>query len=206
MKHFNPIKKGILLFYLSYWLFTFCSTQDYVNWVVENLLVFLFAGFFLWQKKSFESLSTFSFACVFLFVLQHISGSQYAYTHHPLGLWLKNLLHTERNMYDRIVHFNFGLLIVLPLKEFLGMRTDLSDSWCSRVAFLLICTLAGVFELLEWIIGGLLFPETGTDYVGTQGDIWDAQKDMAVAMVAAGLVLIVYRYFMRSKSMKVSSS
>lgn len=122
----------------------------------------------------------------------HVSGSQYAYTHHPIGIWMKDAFQLQRNGFDRLVHFNFGFLITLPLIEYSILKLKVDHKLASVLAFLIISTFAAMFEFIEWIIGGVLFPETGTDYVGTQGDIWDPQKDIALAMLASLLVVTLF--------------
>lgn len=194
------VRNGLIVLFIMYWCFTFIQTKDMVNWLVENLPVFLFVLFFLWQRKTILSISMLSFVCIVLFVLMHISGSQYAYTHHPIGIWMKEVFHLQRNGFDRFVHFNFGFLITLPLTEFIKRKLQISNQLSGLMAFLFISTLAATFELIEWIIGGVLFPETGADYVGTQGDIWDPQKDIALAMLASLLVLIICQITRQLKS------
>jgi putative membrane protein len=190
---FSAVKKSLILLFLGYWFYTFSQTHDYLNWVVENLLVFIFVGFFIWQLNTFKNSTLFSFTCIFLFVMMHISGSQYAYTHHPIGIWMKDAFHLQRNGFDRLVHFSFGLLITIPLQEYIVQKLEVKQKLASMISFLWISTFAAVFELIEWIIGGVLFPETGTDYVGTQGDVWDPQKDIALAMIASLTILLAYK-------------
>lgn len=189
---FSTSRRVLLLVFLSYWIYTFMHTHDYTNWVVENLLVFIFVFFFLVQKDTFKRFTLLSFSCIFCFVMMHVSGSQYAYTHHPIGIWMKDAFHLQRNGFDRLVHFNFGFLITLPLIEYSELKLKINSNLASIFAFLIISTQAATFELIEWIIGGVLFPETGTDYEGTQGDEWDPQKDIALAMLASLVIVSVY--------------
>jgi putative membrane protein len=197
---YNKSKLALLVCFFAYWIYTFISTHDKQNWFIENGLVFIFIAFYASQKNMGKLFSTLSFTCLFLFIMMHISGSQYAYTHHPLGEWLRNALGTSRNMYDRIVHFSFGFLIALPLKEFIQQKTNYTGTLASTLSFLWISTLAMVFELIEWIVGGVIFKEASDDYVGTQGDVWDPQKDMALAFVGAALVLFVIGRFLNRKA------
>lgn len=200
MAGFSKFKLTLIFLFLAYWIFTFCKTHDYVNWFIENLLVFIFVTFFIIQRQAFRQLSSFAFVCVFLFVMMHVSGSQYAYTHHPIGIWMKDFFHLQRNGFDRVVHFCFGLFITIPLKEFIEIK--FTTRFATILAILWICTMAGVFEIIEWTIGGVLYPETGTDYVGTQGDVWDAQKDMALAMIASVFIIGLFHLFYLFKKSK----
>ncbi len=196
---YNKPKLALIGCFLAYWLFTFFSTHDMQNWLIENGLVFIFIAFYFTQKNMGKMFTTFSFGCLFLFIMLHVSGSQYAYTHHPLGEWLREALGTTRNMYDRIVHFSFGFLIAMPLKEFIQFKTNCTNRLATTLSFLWLSTMAMVFELIEWIVGGVIFKDASDDYVGTQGDVWDPQKDMALAVVGAFLILYVLGKFLPKK-------
>lgn len=188
-----PLSRTFLIVcFAVYWTLTFILTHDYLNWVVENLLVFIFVFWAFFKYDLLKRISFLAYLCIFLFVMMHVSGSQYAYTHHPIGIWMKDAFHLQRNGFDRLVHFNFGFLITLPLIEYSILKLKVDHKLASVLAFLIISTFAATFELIEWIIGGVLFPETGTDYVGTQGDIWDPQKDIALAMLASLLVVSLF--------------
>jgi putative membrane protein len=104
-----------------------------------------------------------------------------------MGFWLKETLELERNHYDRLVHFLFGLLFSYPLREVVMRGARVSGSWCYVLSFALALSLSSFYEILEWGAAEILDPEAILAFLGTQGDVFDAQKDAVLA--AAGVIL-----------------
>lgn len=124
------------------------------------------------------------------FLVLHTVGSHYTYSEVPLGFWVRDALDLGRNHYDRFVHFAFGLLLLRPIRE-LGFRGHELD----RPTTLFFCIAAVAwwsvgYELVEWLVARLADPAAGTAYLGTQGDEWDAQKDMGLALLGATLAAV----------------
>lgn len=121
-----------------------------------------------------------------LFLVLHSIGAHYTYSHVPLGDWMRDAFGLARNHYDRVVHFSFGLLMLRPVRE-VGFRPGREPG---RVA-LFYFSVAGValwsllYEVTEWVVAAVVDPAAGTAYLGTQGDQWDAEKDMALAFLGA---------------------
>lgn len=139
--------------------------------------------------------SDLSYGFILLFLMLHVYGAKYAYADNPFGFWMQHTFHTARNPYDRLVHTSFGLLMAYPMRELLLRKFRAGKRWSWVLPVELVLSLSGAFELIEWSIADVFFPAQGQNYVGTQGDIWDAQKDMAVAtcgaliaMLAGGLI------------------
>lgn len=103
--------------------------------------------------------------------MSHIFGAQHSYAEAPLGYWLMEAFELERNPYDRVVHFSFGLLLAYPLRDYFMNKFK----WPTWVCWVLPAEITSL----------------GSDYLGTQGDPWDAQKDMAMAFCGAILGLIL---------------
>lgn len=110
---------------------------------------------------------------------------KYAYAENPFDFWLQRIFHAVRNPYDRIVHTSFGLLIAYPMRALLIRRFGVPQRYAWILPVELVLSRSGLFELVEWSIADVFFPAQGKNYVGTQGDIWDAQKDMFVATTGA---------------------
>ncbi len=128
-------------------------------------------------------------------------GAQYEYTKHPLGDWFKNNYSLWRNPYDRIVHFSFGFLLVTPLQELLVKKLNVIGRWHYILPCEIILSFACIFELIEWTVAELTTKETGETYVATQGDVWDAHKDIVVALLGATIVM-TFKYFKNKKTAK----
>jgi putative membrane protein len=99
----------------------------------------------------------------------------------------------ERNHYDRIVHFAFGLLIAYPMREILLRKSGLNRSWSYFITVNCIMAFSAAYEVIEAITAEIVSPELGAAYLGTQGDEWDAQKDAFLAFSGAvGAMLITW--------------
>lgn len=120
-----------------------------------------------------------------------------SYTYNQLGIWMQNIFQLKRNPYDRIVHFSFGLLVVIPIQDYLINRLKTPLKWSYSLSVLVILGLATIFELIEWMVAACTDSETGETYVATQGDVWDAHKDIALALFASIIVMSVF--FLRKK-------
>ncbi len=134
-----------------------------------------------------------SYTLVLVFLSFHLLGARYLYTYVPYDRWLFALLGIhidrlfgfERNNYDRLVHFLFGLTIVIPSYRFARGILALSPFWSAAVAFSIIMAASGLYEIIEWLIAVTQTDTTAEAYNGQQGDIWDPQKDMALAGLGA---------------------
>ena len=125
-----------------------------------------------------------------MFLALHAVGAHYTYAKVPAGFWIEHLLHLNRNHYDRVIHFGFGLLLVYPVQELLERAAGVHVTWLSWLALAAIVALSSFFEILEAIIAQIVHPDLGAAYLGTQGDIWDAQKDMTAAIVGGILATL----------------
>ncbi|MBK7763163.1 MAG: DUF2238 domain-containing protein [Bacteroidetes bacterium] len=181
------------------WLLSFAFTHDRTNWIIENLLVILLTPVILINLASLR-VRRITYYCLFTFGALHILGSQFAYSSVPLGDWLQAAYSLHRNPYDRIVHFSFGFLIAFPLLEVLVQKWMVT-SWRKYIMPIeIILSLSAFFELIEWCIGGVLMPSSVKTYVGTQGDVWDAQKDMALALLGAALTMLFVFFYDQRKA------
>jgi len=98
---------------------------------------------------------------------------------------------TERNHYDRLVHFLYGLLLVYPVREVFLRVADAKGFWGYLLPLLVVMSSSLLYEFLEWGAVGLFGGDLGMAYLGTQGDVWDAQKDSLLATVGALLATLV---------------
>lgn len=176
--------------FLAVWVSTLAGTSDYANWILENTLVILFLGFLFLTCKKYQ-FSDLSYVLFAIYLIGHVYGSKYTYAENPLGYWLQEKFQWERNHYDRMIHFSFGFLLAYPLRElFLSwLKFPAWVAWTLPIEITL--SVSGIYELIEWAVADVFFPEQGMAYLGTQGDIWDAQKDMALATFGAILATTI---------------
>lgn len=170
--------------FASIWLSTLIHTTDIQNWVLENFLVVLCLAFFVWTYKKYQ-FSDLSYVLLTIYLCLHVYGSKYTYAENPFGYWLMEQFGSTRNHYDRIVHFSFGFLLAYPMREAFirWFRFPTWVGWALPIEITL--SVSGLYELVEWAVADVFFPAQGVAYLGTQGDIWDAQKDMALATLGA---------------------
>lgn len=183
--------------YLSVWLYLAIEPIDRSDWLLDNLLVFLFVPLLVYSYRRFR-FSNLSYILITAFMILHAIGAHYAYTFTPFGDWLKEAMHFSRNHYDRIVHFSFGLLLAYPLKELLERIAKVPCPWSYIISPLLIVAFSAIFEFIEATVVELTAPELGIMFLGAQGDIWDAQKDIIVSLYGSSLAMIA-AYLTRQK-------
>jgi len=143
-------------------------------------------------------ISTASVASVWLFLLLHTLGGRYIYSYVPYDQWVKSitggtisgLFGWSRNHYDRFIHFAFGLLCTLPIREALIRRHGISPSLGLFMGFAVIALTGAWYEIFEWVLTILAAGDTADYYNGQQGDVWDPQKDMAMAQIGSVIALL----------------
>lgn len=184
------------------WLALAIAPNDRADWALENVLVVLFVGALVGGLRWFRPSRT-SWTLIFLFLALHSVGAHYTYSEVPYDAWfealtgqkLNGLLGLERNHFDRLVHFSYGLLLAYPMRELFLRVADARGFWGYFLPLDLTLSTSAVFELFEWGAAELFGGDLGVAYLGTQGDPWDAQKDMALAglgaCIAIGTALLV---------------
>lgn len=178
---------------------------EWSSYLLHQLGTLLFLALMLIAYHyRYISSRSYVFATLFLFI--HIIGARYLYSYVPYDDWTQQLLGIrlgerfgwQRNMYDRLVHFSYGLLLFSAMFE--SARSLFAIHSTKRlIALALMINMSSslLYELIEWSIAMTLSPEAAEAYNGQQGDVWDAHKDMTVALlgglIAAGMVLFRVR-------------
>jgi len=185
----NRRLQGLVLWLIALWIITAIDPLYPRDWLLENLLVFFYGALLIITYRLFK-FSDLSYALFTLFLSLHLVGAHYTYAETPFGFWLQGLFDLERNHYDRIVHFSFGLLIAYPFHEILIRQSGIKIAWSYFLAVSGILAFSAFYELLEGITAMIVSPELGTAYLGTQGDEWDAQKDAFLAFSGAIIAML----------------
>jgi putative membrane protein len=155
--------------------------DTYFDLALENGLVsavLLPALIYSYRRFAFSDLS---YLLIFSFLCLHEYGAHYKYSDVPLGEWLKPILHTKRNHYDRIAHFSFGFLLAYPMREIAMRALNVKGRWLYYLPVECTLALSAIYEILEALAANVLTPERGEEFVGMQGDMWDSQEDMFMA-------------------------
>src|SRR6187431_2826649 len=186
-------RKGYLLvllgLYAVWWVLMAIKPVDRSDWLLENVLVFAAMGLLLGTYKAFP-LSRVSYTCIFIFLVFHTLGSHYTYAKVPYQEWLP-FLAGGRNQFDRMVHFLYGLLLAYPIREMFLRIGNVRGFWGYFLPLDLTMSTSMLYELIEWGAAEYFGGDLGAAYLGTQGDIWDAHKDMALASLGALIAMTV---------------
>ena len=186
----NRVLQGLVLWLIVLWIITAINPLYPRDWLLENLLVFIWSALLIFTYRWFR-FSTLSYALFIVFLSLHLVGAHYTYAETPFGFWLQDLFAFERNHYDRIVHFAFGLLIAYPMREILLRQSGIVVTWSYFLTINCVLAFSAFYEVLEVIAAAIVSPELGDAYLGTQGDEWDAQKDAFLAFLGSIVAMLV---------------
>ncbi|HIA04175.1 MAG TPA: DUF2238 domain-containing protein [Myxococcales bacterium] len=186
------------LFFGAYLLlFTVCAVSpfDRAVWWAENLpIVLLVAIIALVQRH--HRFSSFSFGMMFCLLVLHTIGGHFTFAMVPFD-WVTDTFGFQRNHYDRIAHFTVGFY-AFPLAEIIHQRALVNTKWILYLfPVFAIVTLAGAYEVFEWQYAVLGDPQAGLAVLGSQGDIWDAQKDILADTLGAVFAVGCFAVFAR---------
>jgi putative membrane protein len=154
------------------------------DWWLENGLVFVGVGLLIGLYR-WLPLSQLSYVLICLFLCLHEWGAHHRYAHVPIGEWIKAVFHTNRNDYDRVVHFAFGLLLAYPQREILMRKAGVRNGWSFSLPVVLMLGYGAAYEIIEALAAWYLSPDAGDAFLGLQGDPWDTHKDMFMAFAGA---------------------
>ncbi len=181
---------GLFLVFLGFWMWAAVRPVFPDDWLLENYLVFLGVPLILVLGRWFR-LSLISYTLLTVFMILHVIGSHYTYAEVPFGDTLERWFGAERNMYDRLVHFCFGFLVAYPVREVFIRISRARGFWNYYLPIELTLAFSAIYEIIEWIAAVASGPEAGLAFLGAQGDIWDAQKDMLMAGIGALLAMAI---------------
>jgi len=186
----------LLLVFGAIWTALAIAPSYRQDWLLENMLVFVAAPLLAATSRTLR-FSNRAYTCMFVFFVLHAIGAHYTYSEVPWREWL-HLQDagtvpgpTSRNNYDRFVHFCYGLLMFPAVWELFAARASPQRMWRYLMPVTFLMAHSVIYELIEWGAAELFGGDLGVAYLGTQGDEWDAQRDMglATAGILAGLLL-----------------
>ena len=192
----NVFLQVLLAWLIALWVITAIEPFDRGDWLLENLLVFIYAALLVVSYRRF-AFSNLSYGLFGLFLSLHLAGAHYTYAETPFGFWLQETFELSRNHYDRMVHFLFGLLIAHPFRELLLRAAGVRQEWSYILVVVMVLGFSGFYEALEGLVAVIVSPELGTAYLGTQGDVWDAQKDTGLAFAGVLIAMLLSWHFGR---------
>jgi putative membrane protein len=181
---------GLAVIFAAVWCWAAIKPVHPEDWLLENYLVFVSVPLIVALGFYFR-LSNLSYTLITLFMVMHVIGSHYTYAEVPFGNTLKSWSGSDRNMYDRLVHFSFGLLLSYPVREIFIRISRARGFWGFYFPVELTLAFSAIYEIIEWATAANVDASAGLAFLGAQGDIWDAQKDMAIAGLGSIVAMIV---------------
>lgn len=168
------------------------------TWFLENAPVAFGVTFLAFSYRRMP-LSRISYSLIFLFYCLHETGAHWTYAKVPYDEWwraltgvaLNSQLGLTRNHFDRLVHFSYGFLIAYPIREVFLRVANVRGFWGYFLPLDFTMSTSMFYEVLEWLTAEVVGSTAGNDYLGSQGDIWDSQKDMALASIGALLAMTI---------------
>ncbi len=179
------------------WVVLALEPYNRADWALENTLVAVFVLLLVFTYRAFP-LSNISYTLIFIFLALHEIGAHYTYARVPydegfrflFGFSLSEALGFERNHFDRAVHFSYGLLLAYPVREVFIRLASVRGFWGYFLPLNITMSSSMLFELFEWGAAEFFGGDLGMAYLGTQGDVWDAHKDMALASLGALIAMV----------------
>lgn len=194
----RPFVLGLLAAFAAIWTALALAPWYRQDWLLENMLVFAALPLLAWGYRTLP-FTRGTYACLFVFLVLHAIGAHYTYSEVPYdrafeavtGASLNALLGWERNHYDRMVHFLYGLLVTPAAIEILQARATPRGLWRWLLPVCFMMSHSVLYEMIEWLAAEVFGGDLGQAYLGTQGDVWDAQKDslLATAGSVASVIL-----------------
>jgi putative membrane protein len=159
---------------------------DYATWAFELVPGSIATAILLWL--AFSSRFRFTHVVYFVAATQFIilaCGAKYTYADMPVFNWLRGEFHLSRNYFDRVGHFFQGVSPALVVRELLIRRSNLRPRWAGCLAVCVALAFSASYEIIEWRWVVAFYPDKGPEWLGMQGDPWDAQGDMLMALCGA---------------------
>jgi putative membrane protein len=186
---FKKIVTGI---FVIFWLALAINPVHPGIWAMENLLVAIAFPVVLWLDSKYH-FSNGTYLILTAFVILHLFGAHFTYEKMSYFTWLSEWQGWQRNYYDQVVHFLFGLMVFMPFYE-IFYHQGLSRNLSYLIAFLFIGSISAWYEVIEWLAMVIFCREQNCVSFITQNDVWDTQKDMAYAFIGASIALLLHRY------------
>jgi putative membrane protein len=169
------------------WVFAAIQPLDFEAWLLEQMATVLCALYVAWYWPRVVISRSALFGLAVLFCM-HTLGTHWTYSLTPYDEFVQSitsvsineLVGWDRNNYDRFVHYLWGLTLALPIKQVLEQSHGLRSGAANVLALHIVIATSAVYELIEWGAALLFGGDLGAQYLGTQGDVWDAQADIAL--------------------------
>ncbi len=182
----------------AWWIVLGIHPRDRPTWFLENGLVLVAVPLLALTHRRLL-FSRVSYTLIFVFMCLHQIGAHYTYAQVPYDAWFmkltgrtfNSLVGWERNNFDRVLHFSYGFMLAYPIREIFLRIVNVRGFWGYFLPLDLTMSTSMIYELLEWAAAMIFGGDVGPAYLGTQGDEWDAHKDMALASLGALIAMSI---------------
>jgi putative membrane protein len=189
-KH-NWLLQATLYGFIVFWIRMAIHPKDWKIWAVENTLLVLFSIVLVIMYPIFPH-SNLSYILIAVFLAMHAFASHFTYQQTPIDEWMRQTFHIKRGLYDRVVHFAFGLMIAFPIREAVLYFMKLQFWRNYAVTLAIIVASNAVYEMLEAWSALIFNAKLATKFVGLEGDPFDSQKDMTMGLIGVLLAIGVF--------------
>ncbi|WP_231571397.1 DUF2238 domain-containing protein [Gordoniibacillus kamchatkensis] len=186
----NRLLHMLILGYAAFWAWMAVAPYNRFDWLLENLLIFV-AVAVLTVTYPFFRFNNLAYALIAVFLALHTYGASFSYNTTPIDMLMHRYFELQRDMYDRVVHASYGLLLAYPLFQFMRRVVGLRGFWSYALTVTTILATGAFYELIEMWVANIVAPEIGVLFLGTQGDVWDSQHDMEVALYGAAVAMVI---------------
>ena len=187
----SPLHLGLLLVATIVFVWSAWRPYDRVTWWLEVSPAIIGAAILIFTYSHFR-FTTLVYTLVILHMILLFVGGHYTYARVPLFQWMEPVFGWHRNHFDRLGHFMQGLVPALIARElFVRLRVVNSAGWRFSIIVLICMGISALYELLEWTTA-LIAGAAANAFLGTQGDIWDTQQDMFMALLGALCALVFF--------------
>ncbi|WP_104402114.1 DUF2238 domain-containing protein [Vibrio penaeicida] len=180
--------------YIAILIFSMINPASWAVWTAEIIPVILAFLLIVLTYQQFQFSNT-AYLFMFVWLFMHTIGAKYTFAEVPFD-WFNNLIGSERNHYDRVAHYSIGFW-AYPIAEYLFRKGHASLVVSSLFGLFALMSVAAAYEIIEWWYADLAGGNEGIAFLGSQGDIWDAQRDMLCdtlgAITALGVFLFNYK-------------
>jgi len=196
----KTFKQYLVIIFILIWIVLAINPVDYRIWVLENILVVTLFPLVIWLDKKY-SFNNLTFLSLTVFVILHLFGAHMTYNDMIYFSWFSEWFGWRRNYYDQMIHFLFGLMVFVSFFE-IFYHQGLSRKLSYLIAFLFISSIGAWYEILEGVTMAVFCKETQQACMAniTQGDVWDAQKDIAFAVAGSVVAWSLHRLWGRKTS------
>ncbi len=189
--------KALFITYLLFMFLLGLEPYDRAVWWAENIPVWITVGVIVWIHLKYHKFSNIALALMSVFIFLHTIGGHYTFARVPFDE-VTHLFGFERNHYDRIAHFSVGFYAFGIAEILLAKRLVTSRFILLSYPFFAILATAALYEIFEWQFAIMSDSSAGIEVLGSQGDIWDAQKDMLSDSLGAVVALTLF-WFIKNK-------